>query len=75
MGGAVKAAAMAISAAVLLAGCSWFGSDNPEQAAADSGSAASGSSAEILKKDCSDPHWKEQNLGLWYSVCRPPLRW
>jgi hypothetical protein len=32
-------------------------------------------SAAIVKKDCSDPHWREQNLGLWYSVCRQPLRW
>ncbi|HKS89427.1 MAG TPA: hypothetical protein VJR70_08310 [Stellaceae bacterium] len=28
-----------------------------------------------LKKDCADPKWREQNLGLWYSVCRRPLRW
>ena len=32
-------------------------------------------SAALLKKDCSDPKWREENLGLWYSVCRPPLRW
>jgi hypothetical protein len=32
-------------------------------------------SAAILKKDCSDPHWRDENLGLWYSVCRQPLRW
>ncbi len=32
-------------------------------------------SADVLKKDCADPKWKEQNLGLWYSVCRQPLRW
>jgi hypothetical protein len=32
-------------------------------------------SATILKKDCSDPKWQEENLGLWYSVCRQPLRW
>lgn len=30
---------------------------------------------EIVKKDCDNPKWKEQNLGLWYSVCRQPLRW
>ena len=29
----------------------------------------------ILKKDCADPKWREQNLGLWYSVCRKPLSW
>src|SRR5262249_53914768 len=32
-------------------------------------------SAAIIKKDCSDPKWQEENLGLWYSVCRQPLRW
>jgi hypothetical protein len=32
-------------------------------------------SAVLLKKDCADPKWKEENLGLWYSVCRQPLRW
>jgi hypothetical protein len=32
-------------------------------------------SAALLKKDCEDPKWKEENLGLWYSVCRQPLRW
>jgi len=32
-------------------------------------------SAAALKKDCSDPKWQEENLGLWYSVCRQSLRW
>jgi hypothetical protein len=32
-------------------------------------------SAALLKKDCEDPKWKEENLGLWYSVCRQPLHW
>ena len=32
-------------------------------------------SAALLKKDCEDAKWKEENLGLWYSVCRQPLRW
>ena len=31
--------------------------------------------AAMVQKNCNDPHWREQNLGLWYSVCRPPLRW
>lgn len=31
--------------------------------------------ATMVEKNCNDPHWREQNLGLWYSVCRPPLRW
>ena len=34
-----------------------------------------GASAEALRRDCADPRWKEQNLGLWYSVCRTPMRW
>lgn len=72
MGGIVKAAMVALAAATILAGCSWFGSDEPTEAPA-SGSTAS--SEEILKKDCADPKWKEQNLGLWYSVCRPSLAW
>ena len=33
------------------------------------------SEQQMLKRDCADPKWKEQNLGLWYSVCRQPLRW
>lgn len=32
-------------------------------------------SAAMVQKNCADPHWREQNLGLWYSVCRQPLRW
>jgi hypothetical protein len=32
-------------------------------------------SAALLKKDCEDPKWRDENLGLWYSVCRQPLRW
>jgi hypothetical protein len=32
-------------------------------------------SAAMVEKNCNDPHWREQNLGLWYSVCRQPLRW
>ena len=50
----------------LLSGCS---DDKP---------AATGDQARseaILKKDCADPRWRKQNLGLWYSVCRKPLSW
>ena len=56
-----------LAVAVLATGCS---GDKP---AAEPQSKAS--SEEILKRDCADPKWKEQNLGLWYSVCRQPLRW
>ena len=52
--------------AFLLSGCS---DDKPVATAQQAGSEAT------LKKDCADPTWREQNLGLWYSVCRRPLRW
>ena len=52
----------------------WFGGkDNDKPAAAAAGPALS--SDEILQRDCKDENWKKQNLGLWYSVCRQPLRW
>jgi hypothetical protein len=69
-GVSVRPGVIALFAAALLAGCSLFGSDEPAKPAGDSAS-----SEQILKKDCSDPKWKEQNLGLWYSVCRPSVTW
>jgi hypothetical protein len=57
-----------------LAGCGWFGGKKGD----DKPAAAAGpalSSDEILKKDCADDNWKKQNLGLWYSVCRQPMKW
>ena len=57
---------LALAAILLLAsGC---GDDKPVATASEA-------SAETLQKDCADPKWKEQNLGLWYSVCRKPLQW
>ena len=57
-----------------LAACGWFGDKkSDEKAAAPPGPALS--SDEILKRDCADENWKKQNLGLWYSVCRQPMRW
>jgi hypothetical protein len=50
----------------LLAGCGDKSATPP---------ADSAESAAILKRDCNDPKWKEENLGLWYSVCRQPMRW
>jgi len=46
-------------------------------ACSDDKSAAVGvtMSPDDLKRNCADPQWKEKNLGLWYSVCRQPLRW
>ena len=68
----------ALTAALLLSGCSHDKDDDSDKAAEANKpiTASSDASSEaILKKDCSDPKWKEQNLGLWYSVCRQPLRW
>jgi len=62
----VRAVFFVLAAAVLLSGCS---DDKP------AATASKASSEEILKKNCADEKWKEQNLGLWYSVCRQPLRW
>jgi hypothetical protein len=64
----VKAACLALAAAFLLSGCS----DDDKTPIAGKSEA---SSEQILKKDCSNPKWREQNLGLWYSVCRQPMRW
>ena len=56
-----------VSALLALAACSDSTPEPPKTSAA--------ASAEVVKKDCEDPRWKEQNLGLWYSVCRRPMRW
>jgi len=59
--------------ALSLAGCGWFDKKDPDQPPPSNGPAMS--SDEILKKDCGDEQWKQQNLGLWYSVCRQPMSW
>lgn len=48
-------------------GCSSDDTPPPQQSQAQS--------QKILLKDCDSPSWKQENLGLWYSVCRPPMRW
>jgi hypothetical protein len=60
----------ALALTLMLSGCGWFGSKDADQ---PPGPAIS--SDEVLKKDCSDENWKQQNLGLWYSVCRQPMKW
>jgi hypothetical protein len=55
-----------VGAALLAGGCS---DKKPVAAVSQT------SSEEILKRNCADPRWREQNLGLWYSVCRQPARW
>ena len=62
----VRAVIVVVAAVILAGGCS---DDKP---AVDTSQA---SSEQILQRDCADAKWKERNLGLWYSVCRPPLRW
>ena len=64
-GGRVRAALLMLAVLATAGGCS---DDKP----ATSGSTIS---PEELKRECADPQWKEKNLGLWYSVCRQPLRW
>jgi hypothetical protein len=59
---------LAVTASVL-AGCS-HGDDKPVITAA-----SEATSEANLRRDCADPNWKKQNLGLWYSVCRQPIHW
>jgi hypothetical protein len=61
----VRAAFLVLAAAILIGGCS---DEKPVTKASES-------TEEAVQKNCADPKWKEQNLGLWYSVCRQPLRW
>ena len=62
----VRAVVVVLAVAILTSGCS---DDKPVSTASEA------SSEQALKKDCADAKWREQNLGLWYSVCRQPLRW
>ena len=52
-----------------LYGCGWF--DKKDANPPPQGQ----TSDETLKRDCADEKWKQQNLGLWYSVCRQPMQW
>jgi hypothetical protein len=65
-GGASVRLAIVILSAAILAACSDGTPVAPPSAT---------ESAAMVEKNCNDPHWREQNLGLWYSVCRQPLRW
>jgi hypothetical protein len=51
--------------AILAAGCS---DDKPAITPQ-----SEASSDAILRRDCANPQWKKENLGLWYSVCRKPV--
>ena len=63
----MRAACVLLAVALLAGGCS---GDKPVAATANQGT-----SEEILNKNCADAKWRDQNLGLWYSLCRQPLRW
>ncbi len=62
----VRAVFVVLAVAILTSGCSH---DKPVSTESQA------TAEQILKKDCADAKWREQNLGLWYSVCRQPLRW
>lgn len=62
----MRAVFVVLAIAILAGGCS---DDKPVATESQA------SAEHTLKRDCADPKWKEQNLGLWYSVCRQPLRW
>ena len=63
--GRLRAGLLMLAVLAMVGGCS---DDKP----ATTGSTIS---PEQLKRECADPQWKEKNLGMWYSVCRQPLRW
>jgi hypothetical protein len=63
----VRPVHLACALLLALAACSDATAEPPKDSAA--------ASSDVLKKDCADPRWKEENLGLWYSVCRRPMRW
>ena len=66
----MRAAFLVMAAAILISGC---GDDKPVASATNRARRPFCSIS--AAKNCADPKWKEQNLGLWYSVCRQPLRW
>jgi len=61
----MRLATVMVLMAVVLAGCSGSPPAPPDTV----------ESAAMVEKNCHDPHWKDQNLGLWYSVCRQSLDW
>jgi PBP1b-binding outer membrane lipoprotein LpoB len=62
----VRAVFVVLAIAIIASGCS---NDKPVAQESEA------SEEHALKRDCADPKWKEQNLGLWYSVCRQPIHW
>ena len=66
---------LVLAVALPLAGCGWFGGHKDEAETTAPAAVSTLSSDEVLKKDCADQGWKQQNLGLWYSVCRQSMHW
>jgi hypothetical protein len=58
----MKRMGLVVAAAVLLSACSSGNGINPEEDQKE---------AIQQQKNCADPKWKEDHLGVWYSVCRP----
>jgi len=71
----VRRTFLLLGAVLPLAACSWFGSSNSEEQAAAPKTTPNLSSDQVLQRDCASEQWKQQNLGLWYSVCRQPMKW
>jgi hypothetical protein len=69
----VRRTLVILAVALPLAACGWFGDKKSDDQAAKAGPAVP--SDEVLKRDCADENWKQQNLGLWYSVCRQSMKW
>jgi hypothetical protein len=64
-GDVARAGLLALAATMLLlVGCS---GDEHVPAPGDA------NAVQHLKEDCANPIWKQQNLGLWYSLCRKPV--
>jgi hypothetical protein len=67
---------LVLAAVILpLAACSWFGGGKNEEQAAVPPATPGLTSDQVLQRDCASEQWKQQNLGLWYSVCRQPMKW
>jgi hypothetical protein len=64
-----------VAVALPLGGCGWFSHKDKDADKPPKPAGPALSSDEVLKKDCADDQWKQQNLGLWYSVCRQPMKW
>jgi hypothetical protein len=66
----VRRTLLVVTVTLPLCGCGWFGHKGDDPPPPDTQT-----SDETLKRDCANDQWKQQNLGLWYSVCRQPMKW